>query len=114
MAKSKRTKLIQKADGLWSKKIRERDGRCVGCGGVTTQAAHIFSRSDFRLRFDLNNGLGSCYYCHIHRWHRSPAEFVEMVQTKFPDRWRYLQKKRKQPIKPVGIKDLEEIIEQLQ
>jgi hypothetical protein len=70
-----RTSLRNKADALWSKRVRERDGSCRRCGKgppeVVLQAAHVVPRRYYAVRFDLRNGLALCLGCH--KW-----------QTEFP------------------------------
>src|SRR3990167_7670347 len=108
--KSKRTKLIQKADALIRERVRERDKVCQKCGSPqASQPSHVYSRNDKRIRWDENNILWMCYFCHIQWWHREPMEAHEWFKAKFPDRWKYLQKKRKELSKPIGIKELESL-----
>ena len=78
--------LTKQLDTLWSRKIRSRDLVCARCGkSGSTQAAHIFSRSNRMLRWDMRNGIGLCYYCHIYWAHRNPVEFVEWVRERMGD-----------------------------
>lgn len=76
-------------DGLWSKRVRERDEACrlmgqmlvMGhvCGVRPTQAAHIYSRVYRQIRHDLDNGLGLCAACHFFV-HRNPVMAGRMYQ----------------------------------
>jgi len=65
---------------LFSKAIMLRDGyRCRLCGGIGTEAAHIFpkgARKDLALY--LPNGLWVCSHCHTqdkYSMHKNPAWF---------------------------------------
>ena len=54
-----------KADALWSKKIKERDRRCIICGSICNlQAHHIISRRCYSTRYLLKNGATLCDVCH--------------------------------------------------
>ena len=65
---------------LWSKTVRDRDGRkCLMCGkvedydnGVILNAHHWRHRKghSLALAFDIRNGATLCYGCHIGRLHR--------------------------------------------
>ena len=105
--------LIKKCDVLWIKIIRARDKHCQKCGAKASQAAHIFSRSNHGLRYDLQNGIGMCYYCHLYWAHRSPVEFTLWVQKKWPERWVYLIRERQKLVTSLGIKYYKEIYENL-
>ena len=72
-------KLIKKADSLWSKCIRTRDGQCVLCGSKNALQAHhwIVTRNQSnKYKFDLRNGVTLCYGCHIHGVHRNPSVYL--------------------------------------
>jgi predicted restriction endonuclease len=96
-------KLIKKLDKLFSKIVRERAGyRCLKCGTISkyTQTAHVFSRNNRSVRWDLDNGICLCYYCHIMWAHREPVEFTEWIQKKLGrKKWEYLEKKSKEIFK---------------
>jgi len=74
-------KAKKQLDVLWSKAIRQRDLLCRKCKKAqSSQAAHIFTRNNLSTRWDLENGWGSCYYCHIIWSHREPIEFAEWIK----------------------------------
>lgn len=104
--KPTRTSLRRKADRLWSKMIRERDGTCqaagyvrvvaeveyledgtwivtkktsslVGCNGFL-QAAHIVSRRYLSIRWAEDNGLALCAGHHSH-FTGHPIEFEDWI-----------------------------------
>lgn len=65
MAKSISKKALRdKADKLWSQVIRS-VGYCQACGRSTAlNAHHIYSKNNFSTRYDLDNGICLCSYCH--------------------------------------------------
>lgn len=81
MKKPKRETL----DILWSKSVKEKAGnKCEYCGkedGLNSH--HIFSRSNRRTRWDMDNGICVCVLHHvfgIFSAHKSPIEFVEWLK----------------------------------
>lgn len=61
--KIKRTKW----DTLWSKMVRERDGRCRRCGKCPPyklDAHHVMPRSRRATRYLIDNGITLCTHCH--------------------------------------------------
>lgn len=58
-------KLLKKADDVFSKWIRNRDGyKCVICGSTERiQNGHCFKRGKKRLRFDEHNCNAICSSC---------------------------------------------------
>ena len=62
-----------KADQLWSKLVRQRDGnKCVICGNKDKlNAHHLIDRSVKVLRHMLINGLSLCPSCHKFNRRRS-------------------------------------------
>ena len=61
-------KLVKKLDALWSLRVRERDNRCMLCGGYVgeinrLQAHHwIITRAQSsKYRWDLRNVVSLCY-----------------------------------------------------
>ena len=82
--KTNRAKLTKKLDELWSKKVRERDNKCVLCGkhigDVKKLQAHhwIVTRArSLKYRWDIRNGISLCYGCHICQVHHNPS--VELM-----------------------------------
>ena len=79
--KNPKKKIVKENDILWSKIIRLLFGICQKCKKTkSTQVAHIFSRSNFATRWEIKNGIGMCYYCHIIWAHRAPIEFAEWIK----------------------------------
>ena len=78
-------KLKAKLDIIFSLRVRERDGfKCQKCGKVQkhNHCAHICSRNNLSVRYELDNAVCLCYYCHLMRAHREPVEFVLWVKNK--------------------------------
>lgn len=93
----KRQNYMKKADVLFSKIVRTRDGRCVAAGTDTTeckgvlQCAHIISRSYKAIRCNLDNAVTLCQAHHMYYTYR-PDEWKWWVDTNLPNRWRRLMK----------------------
>ena len=81
-------KVEKKADKEWSLAVRTRDKfTCQRCGyhhprGKSLNGAHIISRDNSKLRWNVNNGICLCISCH--RWwaHTHPVEFTYWVAKK--------------------------------
>jgi len=80
-AKTKRRKLRDQLDKLFSKIIRSK-GKCERCGKTSPlNTAHIFSRRNLATRWDKDNVLCFCVGCHF--WgHQNPILFTEFVKEK--------------------------------
>lgn len=54
-------------DVLFSKMVRERDGRCMFCGSTekSLQCSHFWGRSNKATRFHPLNVEALCFYCHM-------------------------------------------------
>lgn len=70
--KKKKTS-VKKADALFSKWVRDRDGKCVRCGKTEhLQCSHFWPRAASHTRFDPENCDTLCYGCHYgdryHGW----------------------------------------------
>ena len=75
-----KTTIKRKLDKLFSEYIRSR-GYCVKCRKTNyLQNAHIFSRSNLSVRWDLDNMLCLCPDCHINFAHKNPILFTEFVR----------------------------------
>lgn len=66
---------LDKADVVFSKYIRLRDGRCVRCGrtGEGLQCSHFFGRRMENVRFDETNCDTLCFGCHRY-WEKEDRE----------------------------------------
>ena len=67
---------LSKYDKIWSKLVRERDGRCLNCGKTDSlNAHHVIMRGKKSTRLLLENGISLCAGCHVfspNSVHRSP------------------------------------------
>lgn len=99
---------IKKCDKAFSLLIRS-VGSCQNCGSIENlQCAHIVSRSNKTLRWNPLNAVCLCLRCHIFKFHRSPLEFVEWLEKRYPERMVYLREKRN-TILTRTIKDYKEL-----
>jgi hypothetical protein len=91
------TAYIKTADDLFSRIVRFR-GFCEHCGSLEKslfQCAHIIGRDNKTLRWDANNALCLCDTCH--RWaHAHPKLFIEWVESKFPDRYAWIMRRKEE------------------
>ena len=107
----------KKLDNLWSKKVKERDGRCMVEGCKETKylnAHHIFSRSNFSTRWDLSNGICLCSGCHTFSSkfsaHKTPLEFVEWLFEEYGEDYIYDLKKAAQQVNTKSKEEWYEIL----
>lgn len=92
-------KAKKELDTLWSLAVRRRDRFCRRCKkALSTQAAHIFSRGNLSTRWDVENGWGADYYCHIVWSHREPLEFSEWIKNELGEKNFNALKKKSQKI----------------
>jgi 5-methylcytosine-specific restriction endonuclease McrA len=80
--KTNRKKLSDKLDKLVAEIIR-RKGKCERCGkNQNLQCAHIYSRKNKWLRWDLENLMCLCGGCHLFWWHLEPAVAIRWAMAK--------------------------------
>lgn len=87
-AKAKRVYL----DNIWAELVKwKADGQCEYCGKTTNlNSHHLFSRSNHRLRWDLENGVCLCVSHHVLGLisaHKAPLEFAEFMKGKRGLKW---------------------------
>lgn len=100
MRRIDRQRLEKRADKLFSRYIKKRDGVCQRCSSdYGLDCAHIISRSNKRLRYDPQNAIALDRKCHSW-WHLNPSESTAWFREKFPDRWKYIASVRQQIEKP--------------
>ena len=91
--KTEREKLLADIEYLWKVIVRYRDKYiCRWCGkghvpgDPSYHASHIIPKSaGHAARFNLNNGKGLCFHCHINVWHKDPVaarRFLATIKTK--------------------------------
>lgn len=90
--------LIKRLDDLTSFIVKHRDKHtCQRCGnrvsGYYCQWAHIVTRGNKTLRWDLWNSLVLCMECH-HWWHHNISKAKAWFKSKFPERDEYLQSEK--------------------
>ena len=116
--KTKRRKLIDKLDKLWSEEVKS-TGKCEYCGKTTyLNSHHIFSRTNYSVRWDIENGICLCSGHHTlissFSAHKSPMEFTIYIKEKRGEEWfNRLRRKAKQVVKYSNT-DLQEMIEKLE
>ena len=81
--KTDRKALENKLDTLWAKAVKEKfNNRCAICGtDKNLQAAHLWSRRNKSVRWDINNGIALCTRHHLFWAHREPMEFANFAKT---------------------------------
>lgn len=76
---------------LWASIVKAK-GKCEVCGKTSyLNAHHFYSRSDHKLRYDLNNGFCVCSGCHSlsskFSAHLTPADFYEWAVKTRGQKW---------------------------
>lgn len=86
---------------------------CEKCGlqGQDYDTAHIISRKNLTLRWDILNVLCLCRGCHMYA-HANPKFFATWFRNKYPDRQEYLDSTRNKILKR-SIEDYEKILESI-
>ncbi len=79
-------------DNLWRFAIyKQGKNECEYCGKKESlNAHHIFSRSNFSVRWDIDNGVCLCVSHHIFgimSFHKSPIEMLEWIKQKRGIEW---------------------------
>lgn len=71
-------------DDLVREVLKLRDKKCRVCGSTKyLQVAHFITRSNYAVRWDLDNVFRLCSGCHMMRrnsWHKDPASCAEWVR----------------------------------
>ena len=86
-------KLRQIKDKEWALKIKERDGfKCLYCGKTEyLNSHHIYSRSNYAVRWDMGNGITLCSGHHTmsskFSAHKTPLEFVDFLKELWGEDW---------------------------
>lgn len=82
-------------DDLWSKAVKARAGyKCEkeNCNNKDLQSHHVVSRTNYALRFDVENGVALCTYHHLFWAHKDALAFTKWIATKRD--LNYLESKR--------------------
>lgn len=104
MVKNKKRKstLANKCDKKWSYLVKlARGNKCAYCGKKTyLNSHHLFTRTNYATRFDLDNGICLCSWHHTlnsnFSAHKTPLEFAEWIkELKGEERYDNLKRKSK-------------------
>jgi len=112
-SKSPRSRLIARADELFSKLVRARDGHCQwpGCTSTTIYTHHIFSRRYLQTRWDMENGISLCIYHHSLQAHGDPENFRDFVIKRMgQQRFMALKARAYMSAAPVRVQDIDLVI----
>jgi hypothetical protein len=90
---------IKSKDARWSRKVRDRENdRCQiglkGCLVTPVQGMHIIGRGHMELRWDLDNGIAGCSFCHG-ECDGKKVNFIDMIERITPEQFRRLRVKYK-------------------
>lgn len=72
-------------DAIWAKAVKARAGyKCEkeNCNNKDLQSHHVVSRTNYALRFDIENGVCLCTYHHLFWAHKDALAFAEWIATK--------------------------------
>ena len=113
MVKTKKRKSDLKiCDNLWSKLVKIRAKfRCEHCWSTfKLNSHHIFTRNNYSTRFDLDNGICLCSWCHTmsskFSAHKTPMEFTEWIMA---ERWQERYDRLKRKTKQLRDKDYDKV-----
>jgi hypothetical protein len=120
MKKTKKQLLRDEADKQWSIAcFRKWGDSCTVCGKPATQTHHFFPKGQSAyLRYDVNNGVPLCFYCHILRIHRKnePEPIVAISNSRgkeWYDNLARLKKEGQNKSSYLSVKYYEDIIKKL-
>lgn len=91
--KLSKSQLNKKADKEWSIAVKERAGwKCEVCGHTENlNSHHIFSRKNYSVRWDLDNGICLCpshhMFSHTMSAHKAPLSFVALLKSNRSEEW---------------------------
>lgn len=111
----KKKTLKNKADKLWREAVWKRDKyQCQVCGKEARNAHHIVGRRNFRLRWEIDNGITLCPYHHTFSStfsaHQTPTIFAEWFRDMFPDRHHFLMNR----VNEIWDKNYDRVIKELE
>jgi len=86
------TELKKELDKLWADLVKERAGHeCEKCRKKDyLNSHHIYSRTNYPVRWDERNGVCLCAGCHTltnTSAHKSPLDFMEWIRAKRGETW---------------------------
>lgn len=106
-------KLCDKEMSLLVRSREVCDASDMGTCGGPLQHAHVISRRNETLRYDILNALSMCYKHHIHVWHTSPLEAMEWFKNKYPERYNYLMSNRHKLTKKRSVEDYQQVLKDI-
>lgn len=96
---------VDKTDTLFSKLIRERDGRCKRCGkskehGIKLECSHYWSRGNKATRWSPMNCDTLCWYCHMSMEGNKQGEYRDIKLKELGTRkYNQLEKRARSVVK---------------
>lgn len=107
----------KKLDKAFSLAVRERDrkivGACMFCGGPIECVFHVVTRSKHCVRWDLENGVGSCSGCNRENEY-NPDKFRVPLIKAFGLGWYEALVCRSVIAKPMSLEELQDILLRLE
>jgi len=102
----KARKTTSSLDNLWRQLVYQRaNNRCEYCGkSGRLNAHHVFSRSNYSVRWDLDNGVCLCVSHHIFgqmSFHKAPIEMLEWLKETRGEKWYKRLRKKARTIRDV-------------
>lgn len=88
--KSKKTRLVDKADALWRERAYEKWGTyCNSCGAQAGQVHHYYGKGAYaHLRYELNNAVPICNGCHVRHHFASDPNVHHRVDKRRGVKWK--------------------------
>ena len=122
--KSPRALLVKELDALWRTLVKLKVGdKCEMCGkpdgqgrGHSLNAHHIFGRSNYSVRWDVENGVCLTAGNHTlttHSAHKAPIEFIEFMKKRRGVKWYNDLRTKANAIKKWAVPELQEKKEEL-
>ena len=74
---------IREADKAFAKYIVARDKRCVTCGSPGNfglDCSHVFRRSHYATRWNVNNAYAQCRSCHFKHHNNSESWLLDYAE----------------------------------
>ena len=75
---------VKRCDELWSKVVKvQANYKCERCGNSEGRlnSHHIIARTNYKLRYDVYNGVCLCFNCHINFAHADPKGWHDWLMT---------------------------------
>lgn len=94
--KTKHHNIRKHCDALWSELVKLRAGnKCDRCESThMTQGHHIIPRTNWNLRYEIDNGVCLCLRHHLFWAHKDVISFTNWINRKYSGRIERLELKR--------------------